>query len=144
MPSAEAMRALVAGLIAGSATAFACTTIVLVMLWRDPTWFRRAPQPGRVSLPLVGVVAMNGFLLGWTALGLLLGGALRFIEVSRPAEGLGSPNVAFTLAVVGAAALLLLVLTFVRGRYSWPLTAMAAAAALSFGWLLPWLGVPRP
>ena len=144
MPSPDAMRALLAGLIAGSATAFACTTIVLVMLWRNPAWFRRVPQQERVSLPLVGVVAMNGFLLGWTALGLLLGAALRLVEASRPAEGFGSPNLAFTLGVTVAVALAILVTTFVRGRYSWSLTAMAASAALSFGWLLPWLGTPRP
>lgn len=144
MPSPDVMRALVAGLIAGSATAFACTTIVLVTLWRRPGSFRGMPQVGRISLPLLGVVAMNGFLLGWTGLGLLLGAALRLVEVSRPADGLGSPNRAFTLAMTAATALALLVTTFVRGRLSWPLTAMGIAAALSFGWLLPWLGVQRP
>lgn len=144
MPSPDAMRALLAGLIAGSATAFACTTIVLAMLWRNPAWFRRVPPQSRVSLPLVGVVAMNGFLLGWAALGLLLGAALRLVEASHPADGLGSANRAFTIGVTIAVALALFVTTFVRGRVSWPLTAMATAAALSFGWLLPWLGSQRP
>ncbi len=139
MPSPDVLRALLAGLIAGSATAFGCTTILLVMLWRDRRWLARAPRL-RVPLPLVGVVATNGFLLGWTALGMLLGAGLHRVEAARPMGGLGSPNLAFTLVVLAAAGGALGTATFVRGRLTWPAAAMAATATLSFGWLLPWLG----
>jgi hypothetical protein len=87
------------------------------------------------------VAAINGFLLGWTALGLVLGAGFYSLEAERPAGGLGSPNLFFTAAITGAAAFLLAAITFVRGRLSWPLAAMAAAAVLSFGWLLPWLAL---
>jgi hypothetical protein len=143
MPPADVMQALVAGLIVGAVVAFGSTSIVLAALWHNPRWLARTPNL-RVPLPFVGVVLVNGFLLGWTTLGLVLGAALHAIEGARPAGGLGSPNGAFTAGVVAATAALVAALTVVRGRPGWPLTSMALLALLSFGWLLPWLGVsPR-
>lgn len=136
----EVLRALLAGLIAGFAVALASTTIMLLVLWRDRSWFQRVPSLS-VPLPVVGVIAMNGFILGWTLLGVLLGAALHRIELVRPAGGLGSPNLVFTLVVLVATVGALGIVSFVRERLMWPSVAVATAAALSFGWLLPWLGV---
>ncbi len=136
--SPEVLRALLAGLIAGFTTALACTTIVLLVLWRDRSWFERVPQTA-VPLPVVGVVAMNGFILGWTLLGLVLGAAFIRMEVARPSGGLGSPNLAFTLAVLAATAGALGIASFVRARITWPAVAVSVSAGVAFGWLLPWL-----
>lgn len=138
MPPAEVLRALLAGLIAGVVVALLSTAVVLVVLWRDRSWFERVPQ---LPLPpaLVGVVVVNGFLLAWTALGLLFGAAFLRFEVLRGASGLGSPNVAFTLVVLAVSGAALGGSAFVRGRVTWPWFAVAAGGCLSFGWLLPWL-----
>lgn len=140
MPSPEVLRALLAGLVAGAATALASTVIVLLVLLRDRRWFERVPATS-LPLPIAGVLAMNAFLLGWTALGLVLGALLAAAVRARPGAGLGSPNATFTLAVVLVVAGALGGATVVRGRVTWPSLALAAAATLAFGWLLPWLGV---
>lgn len=134
------MQALLGGLIAGSVMAFGSTAIAIVALWRSPGWLSRAPNL-RIPLPLVGVALVNGFLLGWTALGLVLGGALPALEAARPAAGLGSPNAAFTVGVLAVVLAAFAAAAVVRGRPGWPATSMALLAALSFGWLLPWLGL---
>ena len=142
MPPDDVLQALVAGLIAGATTAFACTTILLIALHRGATWFGRMPAVG-IPMPLVGMALMNGFLLGWTALGLALGAGAHALERARPADGLASPNLLFTSVVAGSVIVLLGVAVFVRGRLGWPVLAMAATATLAFGWMLPWLALSR-
>ena len=140
MPGPDVLRALLAGLIAGSVVAFGSTAIGIAALWRNPSWLARAPNL-RVSLPLVGVALVNGFLLGWTLLGLVLGAALHTIEGARPADGLGSPNAAFTAAMLATAAAALAATVVIRGRPGWALTSMTLLATITFGWLLPWLAL---
>ena len=142
MPPDDVMQALVAGLIAGSTTAFTCTTILLVALRRGATWFGRMPAVG-IPMPLVGMALMNGFLLGWTALGLALGAAAHALEQSRPADGLASPNMLFTFVVTASIAVLLGMTALVRGRLGWPILAMAGSATVAFGWMLPWLALSK-
>ncbi len=140
MPPDDVMQALVAGLIAGSTTAFACTTVLLVALRRGAVWFGRMPAVG-IPMPLVGMALMNGFLLGWTALGLALGAGVHALERTRPADGLASPNLLFTSVVVVSVGVLLGMIALVRGRLGWPVLAMGSAAAVAFGWMLPWLAL---
>ncbi len=143
MPDAETARALLSGLIAGTAAAFATTAIALVALVHDERWRGVAPSGlpggGRVPLPLLGVVFVNGLMLAWTALGLVLGAAYLRAEATHPAGGLGSPNRLFTLLVVGAVVLLLFATGYVRGRLTRPMWSTALVAVLAFGWLLPGL-----
>ena len=138
MPDAETARALLAGFIAGAVTAMATTAIALVALVHDARWRERAPSL-RVPWPLLGVVFVNGLMLGWTALGLVLGAAYLQAESSQPAGGVGSPNRLFTLLIAVAALSLLAAAVFVRRRLTAPMWATAAVALLSFGWLLPGL-----
>ena len=143
MPDAESARALLSGLIAGMAAAFATTAIALVALAHDERWRRIVPSSlagrGRVPLPLLGVVFVNGLMLAWTALGLVLGAAYLRAEATHPAGGLGSPNRLFTLVVAGAVVLLLFGAGYVRGRLTRPMWSTAVVAVLAFGWLLPGL-----
>lgn len=140
MPPPDVLQALLAGLIAGSVVAFGSTAVAIVALWRSPRWLGRAPSLA-IPLPLVGIALVNGFLLGWTALGLVLGAVLHAVEAARPAAGLGSPNASFTAAIVAVVVASLAAVVVVRGRLGWPVTSVALLAALSFGWLLPWLGL---
>ncbi len=138
MADADTARALLAGLVAGAAASFATTAIALTALVRDPRW-RQRTQNLRVPLPLMGVVFVNGLMLAWTALGLLLGAAYLRAESAHPAGGLGSPNRLFTLLVAGAVAVLLLGVVYVRGRLTAPMWGTALVALAAFGWLLPGL-----
>ena len=138
MPDPETARALLAGFIAGAVTAMATTAIALWAITQGARRRGRVPQP-RLPWPLLGVVFVNGLLLGWTALGLVLGAAYLRAESSQPAGGVGSPNRLFTLSIVLAAVALLAAAVFVRRRLTVPMWATAAVALLSFGWLLPGL-----
>lgn len=136
MPDPTALRALLAGLIAGAAVAFASTAIALVALARG-RWWTRLPQRQRVPLPLLGVVLVNGLMLAWTLLGLVLGAGYLRAAAHAPGAGLGSPNARFTLLVAAAVAAALAIAGFVRRRVTWPLWSTALVAAAAFGWLLP-------
>ena len=136
MPDADTARALLAGLIVGATAALATTAVAMIALVRDPRWLGRQQQL-RIPLPLLGVVFVNGLMLAWTALGLLLGAAYLRAEASHPTDGLGSPNQLFTLLVVGAVVVLLLGGGYVRGRLTTPMWITALAGLLAFGWLLP-------
>ena len=136
MPDAETMRALFSGLVAGAIVAFATTAIALVAIARDPRWIALASTV-RVPLPLAGVVVVNGMMLGWTLVGLVLGAFYLAAEGSVPAGGLGTTNLLFTSLVAGAVALVLAAGTYIRGRLTWPMWSTALIAALSLGWLLP-------
>jgi hypothetical protein len=140
MPDVRVMQALLAGLIAGVAVALATTAIALVALARSPGWVQRS-QNLKVPLPLVGIAFVNGLLLWWTALGLVLGALLLRFDSDRPGGGLGSPNLWFTLVVLGLILASLGLAWFVRGRVAWPVAASAAVAAAAYGWLLPVLGL---
>lgn len=135
------MQALLAGLIAGVGTAFACTTFLLVAIHRGLPLPGRLGGAGSLPLPLIGVIAVNGFLFGWTGLGLLLGAGVHALERSRPADGLLSPNLVFTSVVAGSVLLLLGAAAVVRGRIGAPVVASGLAAAIAFGWVLPWLAL---
>ncbi len=134
----ETARALLAGFVTGAAVAFATTFIGLVALSRSGIW-QRLPQNRRIPLPLMGIVFVNGLMLGWTALGLLLGALFLRAESERPAGALLSENWVFSTVVFGLAGLVLVTLAVVRGRLEWPVWASALIAIGAFGWMLPGL-----
>lgn len=123
----ETGRALLAGFVSGAAAAFATTAIALRSISRSPEWRSRAASVGRVPLPLLGVVLVNGLLLVWTLLGLLLGAA--YLGVAEPFRFGAIVNVVVLLALVAA--------FVVRGRITSPMWGTALVAALAFGVLLP-------
>lgn len=137
-PDPRVLQALVAGLIAGAATAFASTAIAMIAIARHPRW-RERPLSLPIPLPAAGVIVVNGMMLAWTLTGLVLGALFLGIEDRRPYGGLGSANLAFTATVAGSIVALVALAAYVRGRVSWPVWSTAAVAAVAFGWLLPLL-----
>lgn len=135
-----AIRALVVGFGAGVVCALATTGIAIVVLARQPFWTRppeERPSRLRVPLPLMGVLFVNGLILLWTLLGLVLGALFLTAESRLPANGLASENRAFTLAILAVCGTVLAVGAIVFGRLPWWLWVSAAIAAGVFGWGLP-------
>ena len=127
MIDAEVGRALLSGLIAGFATALATVVIALLVIVRSERWRERAAGTS-VSLPLVGVVVVNGAMLAWTALGLVLGALYH-----------AGGNPAFSLIVAATGLLAVAAGSYVIGRLSWPLWATVGIAVAAFAGLLPLL-----
>lgn len=78
----------------------------------------------------------------WALFGAIGGLLYRLADDSFPNAGLGSANLAFTLAIVSLAALvslILLVAGIARKRAVWPGLVMDIAFAGVFGWILPLL-----
>jgi len=121
----DVARVLLAGWISGAAVALAGTAIVLVVLSRDDGWRERF-QRTTLRLPLVGVVVVNGMMLGWTLVGLIMGGIY-----------LGTEQPAFSITVIVLLALGLVMWSAVRGRPGWAVLAMVGSALVSFAGLLP-------
>ena len=123
----DTARALFSGFVSGAAAAFATVAIALWSMSRSPRWRERAAGLGRLPAPLLGVVLVNGALLGWTLLGLLLGAA--YIQVADPLR-FGLIVHALVLSAVLAAA-------FVLRGINGAIWAAAIVAAFAFGVLLP-------
>lgn len=68
----ELARAVVAGWVTGAIVGLTCLAILLIGLSRESAWATRVPHL-RVGLPLLGVVAANAMLFGWTIVGVLAG-----------------------------------------------------------------------
>ncbi len=110
---------------------------LLVSAGRHADAAREMAPPGTNVVALSMVVHFGAFLL-LTAVGIVLGLALGGIEDRRPAGGLGSPNVTYTvmvLALVAVIAIPTLALPGIR-RFTIP---VAVILALAFGWVAPWL-----
>lgn len=134
------MAEVFAGFIIGYALSLIiapAVTIGMVRMRPDSVLIQRIAPAGTNVVALMMVVH-GGLLLLLTMLGLILGMALGGIEDRRPAGGLGSPNLVYTLLVIALTFVLViptLAIPAVR-RYSVPAAVVFAAL---FGWGLPWL-----
>ena len=124
-------RTLLAGWLAGALVGLGDTALLLVILARHPGWAARLPAL-RVRLPILGVLAANALVIGWTLVGLLLA-----------ALALRLPMPAYAFAVAGLWAAVGLLHAFLRGgavrdeaQFVWGTAILATAA---FAVLLPWL-----
>lgn len=125
MPEGETASALLAGWVSGAVVAFVTTGLVLLAVAREPAWRERLNRT-RLRLPLLGIVIVNGMMLFWTIVGLILG-----------AIHIGVDDPAFSVTVVAIIGLGLLLFSAVRGRPGWLAWSTVAATALAFGGLLP-------
>ncbi len=123
----DASRALFAGFVSGAAAAFVTIAIALWSMSRSPRWRERAAGLERLPAPLVGIVLVNGALIGWTLLGLLLGAV--YLQVGDP--------LLFGTIVHAIALIVVLAGAFVLRRLSGAIWATAIIAAVAFGVLLP-------
>lgn len=132
------VRALIAGWVTGAGVSFITTGVMLVALIqaraRGVQWLTGWE---RVRPAVVGIVFVNGMLILWTMLGLVLGALYLRARVLRPESGLLSPNVAFTVAVVAVLLVSLGLVWFVWRRVGWPVWSIGVCAAAAFGWVLP-------
>ncbi len=132
------VRALIAGWVSGAAVAFVSTGVLLVALVqaraRGVQWLTGWEQ---VRPALVGILFVNGMMLLWTLLGLVLGAAYLQARALRPEPGLLSPNFAFTATVAGLLLVSLGLVWFVFRRLAWPVWSIGLAATAAFGWMLP-------
>jgi len=129
-----------AGFVVGYALALLLAPLAAIDLVRsnDRTGFAQRVAPPGTNVVALSVVIHLAAIVVLTALGLVLGMALAGIEARRPAGGLGSPNLVYTLMVLAlAAALVIPAVGFPAVR------RFALAAALTFvvafGWAMPWL-----
>jgi len=123
----EVGAALLAGWISGAAVAFAAAALVLVWLSRNEGWRARFGRTN-VRLPLVVIVVVNGMMLGWTLVGLMLGAV--YLWMDQPA---------FSITVVAMLVLGLGMWITVLGRPGWAVLWTTGVALASFGGLLPLL-----
>ncbi|HXK33424.1 MAG TPA: hypothetical protein VNM91_05350 [Dehalococcoidia bacterium] len=134
------MAEVFAGFIIGYALSLIiapAVTIGMVRMRPDSVLIQRI-APGGTNVVALMMVVHGGLLLLLTMLGLILGMALGGIEDRRPAGGLGSPNLVYTLLVIALTFVLViptLAIPAVR-RYSVPAAVVFAAL---FGWGVPWL-----
>ncbi len=135
------MNYVIAGAISGlvlAAASIAIGPIMLFTLATDP------PRPYRALLGRVSpmTLMMGGVVLAypvWILVGAVLGLIYRASETVSPGGGLGSPNLAYTVAVlVGAAAAAVPLAVLLRRVVYW-LVGLTLVFVGAFGWLLPHL-----
>jgi hypothetical protein len=129
-----------AGFVIGYAIALAASPLAAWALVssNDRSGIAQRIAPPGTNLVALSVVLHFAAMLLFTALGIVLGMVLGGIEDRRPAGGLGSPNVAYTLIVVALTAVLVIPAMAVPMIRKLALAGALAFAAL-FGWAMPWL-----
>jgi hypothetical protein len=134
------MAEVFAGFVIGYALALAAAPAGAIALVRsnDRTGFAQTLAPPGTNVVALSVVIHFAAVLVLTALGLVLGMALAGINDRRPADGLGSPNAAYTLLVLALTAVIFIpTLAVPPLRRIVPLAALLFAVL--FGWAMPWL-----
>ncbi len=133
----DILAGIVSGLLMGTVFLWAGVFI----LWSKPGIHNRLARFLPAGLPptlvmLLLVICVPPFL---GLCGVIVGLLYRQAEVSFPGAGLGSPNLAFTLAVLSLAALVTLILLLARRSMAWPLLILNTAFIGIYGWILPLL-----
>lgn len=135
------MAEVFAGFIAGYLMAVVFTGLGAVMLARSRArspFLARAIAPNLTPVMLAVPISVFAFLV-WTAVGMILGLLYRGAVANLPGAGLGSPNLAFTLAILLFALTNLGMMVMLLRRPNWPLVSMALTFIGAFGWMLPHL-----
>ena len=89
-----------------------------------------------------GSMAIGAVILGyptWGAIGALLAVVYTISVEQLPGQGIGSPNQAFTLAVIAVALAMTAPFLLLLRRRSAGIVAISAGFTGIFGWLLPYL-----
>ena len=112
--------------------------VMLFFLAKDPAPALRAVMARVSSMTFVmGIVVLS--YPTWAVFGAAMGLLYRASEGSDPSGGLGSPNIAFTAAVVVAAAILSVPPAILLRRVLLGVVGLTATFMGVFGWLMPLL-----
>ncbi|HZP26999.1 MAG TPA: hypothetical protein VFB90_08140, partial [Dehalococcoidia bacterium] len=136
------MAEIFSGFVIGYALSLLFTALAAIsiidMRQRSP-FLQRAIAPNINFIMLTVPVSMLAFLV-WTAFGMMMGLFYKAAEAAAPAGSLGSPNGAFTIAVVilGAVTLGVIYYAFER-RPAWRVIAFVTVTVALFGWAMPYL-----
>jgi hypothetical protein len=135
------MREVMAGFLVGYALSFVTSPLLALVLMRtrarSPALALAVPQ----QVPVVALaVALYWFVfMLWAAVGVLLGLALDVLNDSSPQGGLGSPNLAFTLLILGGTLAVFSPPFFLMPSVRRQVLAAGVVFAGAFGWLMPHL-----
>ena len=134
------MAEVFAGFVVGFALSIAVAPLGAILLVRsnDRTGIAQRIAPEGTSIAALSMVVHFAAFLVLTMLGLVLGIMLAGIEARRPAGGIGSPNVVYTLLILALTAVIAIPPMAVPGlrRYA---CVGAITFAIAFGWAMPWL-----
>jgi hypothetical protein len=134
------MAEVFAGFVVGFALSLAVAPIAAIALIRSNEHTglaQRIAPPGTNIIALSVVLHFAAFIV-LTAIGMVLGMLLAGLNGRRPDNGLGSPNVAYTLIVVALTAVLAIPALAVPSVRRYCIAGALLFVAL-FGWALPWL-----
>lgn len=129
------MAGFFAGYVMGVFTTIALTVLVVRV---RTTVFERLVADGMNPVALAVPISLAA-TLGWTMAGLVFGSAYELGGLHGTRDGLGSPSLGFTLAMLGLAWVPLPVLVAVSRRLWWLWAGLSFVFAVSFGWMLPHL-----
>lgn len=82
----DVARPLLAGWITGAVVGLADTALIVIAVARSPRWPEQLSGL-HVSLPAFAIAAVNGMLIGWTLIGLLLGALSIIVPMPKFAFG---------------------------------------------------------
>ena len=135
------VRYLIAGAASGlfmASVFISVGPVVLFFLAKDPPPALRAIMARVSSMTLVmGIVVLS--YPTWAVFGAAMGLLYRASAGTDPSGALGSPNIAFTAAVVIAAAILWVPPAILLRRVMLGVVALAVTFMGVFGWLMPLL-----
>lgn len=135
------MSALIAGVASGALMAKLFVTIWCVSFF----FLMKDPPPAVAALAkrvsptalTMGIVAAAYPI--WGIIGVMMAFLFAALENAAPNGGLGSANLTYTLGICAACAMLTAPLAIVFRRVWMGLAATAISAAVTFGWLTPFL-----
>jgi hypothetical protein len=104
----------------------------------EHTGFAQRVAPPGTNFIALSVVIHFAAILVFTGLGMVLGMALAGLNEHRPENGLGSPNLVYTVMVI-AIAVIIIAPALVVPRARIPALAGGLLLLLAFGWGVPWL-----
>jgi hypothetical protein len=134
------LQEVLAGFVVGYAISLTVAPLGawLLVSSNDRSGFAQRMAPPGTNFVALSMVVHLGAVLMFTAIGIVLGLVLGGIEDRRPAGGLGSPNVVYTMIVVALTAVVVIPLLIVPALRRSALIGAGVFAVL-FGWAMPWL-----
>ena len=132
---------LLAGLVCGLIMGTVFLGVAVYLLWSKEDLYDRLKERLPEAFPpgFVMLAAVIGVPPGCGLLGGLAGVLYHVAEDTTPDGGLGSPNLVFTIAVLGIAVLIGLIVFLLRTRSARIAAVVLTAFAAIFGWALPYL-----